>query len=656
MLVGAGVALVAWGCGDEPEGEGGCGSDPCEHGTCTDAEGGGFVCACDAGWTGERCDVADEGGCGRLEADPPMRVSWDRLGEGGTATYDCDEGYILDGEATRQCRAGRWDGEEPSCVEGACIDHPCQNGGTCVEDYAGGYTCECAEGYEGDDCEVDIDDCDPDPCEHGGTCLDAVAGFACDCSTAPGWQGARCEEDSPDCGAETCGHGTCTEGEPGTGEHSCECDAGWEGESCSIVTDLCTPNPCEHGGACTMGDPGEQSCECAAGYEGDRCETNVDDCTPNPCLNGGSCTDGVDAFTCSCPEGWSGETCERAVSACADDPCLHATGCTDTGPGTYTCTCEAGWSGSRCEVNADECAPAPCHHGGTCIDGVASFACDCSTALGYEGPTCDDVTDLCTPNPCLNGGSCAMDGPGDYHCTCIGGYTGDHCETAPATTSCVLTYDLVVGNGNDGTGYTGCNMRIRDTFWGLGDGTHAVGPGTLVIRVPSDGAASPAPGAAEILYYELAVEFATSTAGTTITTDIDAFSPTLGALDNTVAQATGVLSLGATPTITWGSCTYPAGYDSSATSFTPDVVGTGAGCLAPYRSVGNVHCEGGFCGAGGLSVGDNPQDETWEQRMQTLTFTAGLASFSMPFMLVPNRTDSRTYTSWGGTLVSTVCE
>ena len=32
------------------------------------------------------------------------------------------------------------------------------------------FHCSCAEGYEGDRCEINTNDCDPDPCENGGTC------------------------------------------------------------------------------------------------------------------------------------------------------------------------------------------------------------------------------------------------------------------------------------------------------------------------------------------------------------------------------------------------------------------------------------------------------------------------------------------------------
>ena len=32
------------------------------------------------------------------------------------------------------------------------------------------YTCECTDGYEGDDCEDEINECVPNPCHHAGVC------------------------------------------------------------------------------------------------------------------------------------------------------------------------------------------------------------------------------------------------------------------------------------------------------------------------------------------------------------------------------------------------------------------------------------------------------------------------------------------------------
>jgi hypothetical protein len=43
------------------------------------------------------------------------------------------------------------------------------------------FQCECAQGFAGDLCESEIDECAAAPC-FPGTCLDAIASFSCDCS------------------------------------------------------------------------------------------------------------------------------------------------------------------------------------------------------------------------------------------------------------------------------------------------------------------------------------------------------------------------------------------------------------------------------------------------------------------------------------------
>ncbi|XP_023282950.1 neurogenic locus protein delta-like [Seriola lalandi dorsalis] len=43
------------------------------------------------------------------------------------------------------------------CVAASpCLSYPCQNGGTCKEASNSTYTCQCAEGFEGANCEVEV--------------------------------------------------------------------------------------------------------------------------------------------------------------------------------------------------------------------------------------------------------------------------------------------------------------------------------------------------------------------------------------------------------------------------------------------------------------------------------------------------------------------
>ena len=55
-----------------------------------------------------------------------------------------------------------------------------------------GFRCECVEGYEGENCDIDTDDCASSPCVPPATCVDRVADYSCECPT--GKAGRACDQ------------------------------------------------------------------------------------------------------------------------------------------------------------------------------------------------------------------------------------------------------------------------------------------------------------------------------------------------------------------------------------------------------------------------------------------------------------------------------
>ena len=153
----------------------------------------------------------------------------------------------------------------------------CGRHGVC--DLASG-ACVCDRGFEGDRCEVNIDDCanalvGPDACLNGGTCIDGLATFTCEC--AAGFSGWLCQSDMDECASHPCMNGaTCIESSSdrriAPQAFWCKCASGFGGEECGVDIDECADSPCEHGGTCTnlMGD---FRCSCALGWAGSTCDS-----------------------------------------------------------------------------------------------------------------------------------------------------------------------------------------------------------------------------------------------------------------------------------------------------------------------------------------------------------------------------------------------
>ena len=54
------------------------------------------------------------------------------------------------------------------------------NNATCVDRVAD-YICECQPGYDGKNCEHEINECEADPCQNGATCTDLLNDYQCHC-------------------------------------------------------------------------------------------------------------------------------------------------------------------------------------------------------------------------------------------------------------------------------------------------------------------------------------------------------------------------------------------------------------------------------------------------------------------------------------------
>lgn len=148
-----------------------CGSQPCQNGgTCKESRGDNYECQCHGRFTGVACEI-DTDPCasspclygGRCRVVP----------EGGDFACEC-VGPSLSG---KRCEFGRY-----------CSPNPCIHGGICEEGNTGPI-CKC-EGFMGERCETDINECENNPCTNGGTCVNEVGTYRCICP--PNMTGVNC--------------------------------------------------------------------------------------------------------------------------------------------------------------------------------------------------------------------------------------------------------------------------------------------------------------------------------------------------------------------------------------------------------------------------------------------------------------------------------
>lgn len=165
------------------------------------------------------------------------------------------------------------------------------------------------------------DQCSNSPCYRQGSvrCVDEMAAFRCICKE--GWQGERCNEDIDECGLEerVCSH-SC-HNLPGS--YRCFCQDGfsmYSDKKTCIDRNECLRNQHICGKASCINVPGSYECECNKGFRFNftqkECE-DIDECAEDTCTH--KCLNYPGSFTCFC-DGKKGEKLSADGRSCEAIP------------------------------------------------------------------------------------------------------------------------------------------------------------------------------------------------------------------------------------------------------------------------------------------------------------------------------------------------
>ncbi|XP_060570002.1 uncharacterized protein LOC132728362, partial [Ruditapes philippinarum] len=401
------------------------------HASCY-MDNGTVSCTCSKGFqpSGDSCEDVDE--C--LSSVQPC----DHLcnNTAGSFVCSCKTGFQLrdDNITCKECEAWKYGFD---CQSDCSCDE--SNSERC--DPATG-TCVCKSGWEGINCEDDVDECLNDTaCPTKSECLNSEGSYVCKCKTGYVKTGAtRCEEcDSRHFGEDCARECTCDIENTEDCNHetgSCTCNQGWQGQDCSEDVNECSSNSSicdfkaysicrnnigsyecicrdgflEQSGICTdfnecldnetnscgqkcLNLPGSYECACFSGFHmsaGD-CQ-DVDECKKNNTCDH-NCNNTYGGFICSCEIGFylnvtdrkSCVDCEKWTYGfeCGHNCSCHVPNSERCDSKTGDCICAKEWNGSDCTEDVDECInEGICQENSYCENSYGSFDCLCD--IGYQ--------------------------------------------------------------------------------------------------------------------------------------------------------------------------------------------------------------------------------------------------------------------------------
>ncbi|XP_078349853.1 uncharacterized protein LOC144634690 [Oculina patagonica] len=315
--------------------------DPCgDRGNCSDNETG-YSCSCFEGYNGTQC----ENDIRECDAEPCQN--------NGTCIDSHVNSSYFPGYKCN-CTVD-YTGNQCEKKIDLCELEPCKNNATCERLAYNKYQCNCTPEYKGENCTI-FQSCYSGPCKNGATCTETyqpVSNYTCTC--ALGFYGRNCENITDYCSPDPCRNNATCVNLNTQGKYFCNCTEGFGNVNCSGLLKYCSPDPCVNGNCIPLMDTFQ--CQCDPGYTGKTCAESINKCQPNPCQHNGTCTPSSNSFSCNCTTSWVGKTCQFE-NPCIKNQCENGATCQVNDQfGNFSCVCPQYFTGVMCETSLEPTDP-----------------------------------------------------------------------------------------------------------------------------------------------------------------------------------------------------------------------------------------------------------------------------------------------------------